>query len=819
MSDIFSESIPALLVEHLAHLKSSALTVDIIRERGYRSVLGKQPLIEAHFSRAQQRPPGILIPLHGVDGTIIGYQYRPDHPREDRARGRAIKYENPTGASVRIDIPPRCVAALGDPGRPLFITEGVKKVDALAAAGACAIGLTGVWGFKGKNLLGGTTILADFDYITWKGRLVYLVFDSDAQTNSHVRLALARLGEHLDRRGALIRVIALPAGPAGEKVGADDYLHQGHTLADILTLVTNAPAGALTLRQQTDDRYCVENGHICWVKQGSEGGETLIPLCNFNARVTDIVTRDNGVEISKSFIIAGTDSHGRPLPAVDIPVAQLGTMAWVISEWDVRAIVSASQTAVARLREAILLQSLEAHTRSIYSHSGWRQVDGQPVFLTATGAIGAPEVEVDIDEALKQYALPMPVKDPRDAIRASYAFLGVAPMSCTLPLWAAMYLAPLAEILDPAFTIFIVGASGTFKSTLTALALNHFGPHFDEFHLPAAWRDTENRLEKMLFLAKDLPLVIDDWAPGSDSTKARELEAKAEHVIRAQGNRQGRGRLKSDTASRKTYTPRGLLITSGEQLPSGHSHTARILSVEINKGDINLKLLSAAQAHRHDYSVAMTHYILWLQAHWDELKTTLPGRYQQLRDECQAGKYHPRLAGVVAAMHIGLSCALDFLAENSIIDEWEAKGLSQTGMDILLRLSADQAARVEEERPGRRFFELLKAGCTDGRFVFHPLEEEVPRKPVPGQTAVGWSDLEGNLFLSPGTAYAAVKQFSQYAESSFTFKAVAVWKDLENLGFIDSGSDGPSSFKKVYGRSCRIIRIKKAALDGAGIDD
>ena len=176
----FSTEISDLFQSHLDHLASSAISIDVIRERGYRSVLGKKVLSDTGFSKAQQRPIGILIPLHGVDGTIVGYQYRPDHPRIG-ARDKAIKYENPTGSSVRLDVPPRCHGQLGDPDISLWFTEGVKKVDALASQGACAVGLTGVWGFKGKNSMGGITLLAEFDYITLKGRLVYLVFDFDQQ--------------------------------------------------------------------------------------------------------------------------------------------------------------------------------------------------------------------------------------------------------------------------------------------------------------------------------------------------------------------------------------------------------------------------------------------------------------------------------------------------------------------------------------------------------------------------------------------------------------------------------------------------------------
>ena len=209
MPDPFSSKVPGLLVAHLEHLRSSAISIEVIRERGYRSLLGKHDLKELAFSKAQHRCPGILIPLHGVDGTVVGHQYRPDNPRHG-AKEKVVKYENPAGSSVRLDVAPRCLPQLGDPSVPVFFTEGVKKVDALATAGACAVGLTGVWGFKGRNPLGGTVVLADFDYIALKNRDAYLCFDSDAASNPHVMAALMRLKEHLSRKGARVHVIRLP---------------------------------------------------------------------------------------------------------------------------------------------------------------------------------------------------------------------------------------------------------------------------------------------------------------------------------------------------------------------------------------------------------------------------------------------------------------------------------------------------------------------------------------------------------------------------------------------------------------------------------
>ena len=204
---IFSTDAPLLLENHLQHLREgSGISAEVIIERGYHSIQNKGDLETYGFLSAQRRAPGILIPLWGVDGNQVGCQYRPDNPRSD-SRSRPVKYESPTGSSNHLDCPPRCRQMLGDPKTPLWITEGSKKADALAAHGACVISLTGVWGFKGKNEFGAITVLSDWDRIAIKDRLVYLAFDSDIVSKEMVRKALEHLGEHLSHKGAGILVV------------------------------------------------------------------------------------------------------------------------------------------------------------------------------------------------------------------------------------------------------------------------------------------------------------------------------------------------------------------------------------------------------------------------------------------------------------------------------------------------------------------------------------------------------------------------------------------------------------------------------------
>jgi Domain of unknown function (DUF3854) len=227
-----------LVPQHLEQLTQGAgIAPEVIADRGYRSIVspdGCSQLKPYHFTRAQANLPDLLLPLWTTDGQNGLMIYRPDNPRIGKD-GKPIKYEFPKGAGVRVDCPLRCQPSLVDPSIPAWVTEGQKKADAMASHGLCAMALLGVWNFKGRSPFGGTTFLADWDYVALEGRDIRIVYDSDLLTKAGVRQALARLTEHLQRKGAHVAAVYLPQN-GGTKVGVDDYLWT-YTVHDLEGLI------------------------------------------------------------------------------------------------------------------------------------------------------------------------------------------------------------------------------------------------------------------------------------------------------------------------------------------------------------------------------------------------------------------------------------------------------------------------------------------------------------------------------------------------------------------------------------------------------
>lgn len=218
----------------------SGIDPAIIAERGYRTVIEPAELYALGFKARQINTPGILIPTFTPDGHNSLWRYRPDKPRIDYHKNKPVKYEQPVGQALRLDIHPAALRMLAsDPARPVVFVEGEKKADKVTSCGLPAVALPGVYGFKGSNVYGAVGVSTDFQYIDLRDRLAYIIFDSDAATNPDVSLAENILAEVLRRRGADVRIIRIPPGPNGAKQGADDFLVAGHSLTELLTLVAD----------------------------------------------------------------------------------------------------------------------------------------------------------------------------------------------------------------------------------------------------------------------------------------------------------------------------------------------------------------------------------------------------------------------------------------------------------------------------------------------------------------------------------------------------------------------------------------------------
>ena len=521
--------------------------------------------------------------------------------------------------------------------------------------------------------------------------------------------------------------------------------------------------------------YAVGGGRFWFLKRDRDG-EIPVPLSDFTARIVEDVTKDDGVERTRLFVVEGESASGKPLPRAKVPAQSFDGLGWLSKEWGVDANVSPDWNAQGRVRYAMKLLSRDAERREVYAHLGWRQIGGKWAFLHAGGAVGVDEVEVDIDhEQMQAYRLPDATEDAREAVKRSIALLDIAPHSVTIPCLAASFRAVTESILPANFTLWLLGESGALKSTLTALFLAHFGATFDDRTLPANWLSTANELERLAFCAKDFVFVVDDFAPQPSRYESDQLESKAQRLIRSQGNRQGRQRMNRDRTSAPTYYPRGLVWVTGEQVLSGVSTMARILSLEVLKDSVNLDRLTEAQRNRGRLSHAMRGFVEWLQPQYESLTQTLPAAVEELRTRARQEGQHLRQPEIVAHLYAGLDLMLAYAVEIGACEASWADELRSEAWETLLTLTAAQNDRIRQQRPSRRFLSILRELFTQGKAYLKDVT--TGSEPPDDPEGLGWRNManpkEGAQWHAPGEHLGWADDEYLYLMHESAFRTVA----------------------------------------------
>lgn len=500
-------------------------------------------------------------------------------------------------------------------------------------------------------------------------------------------------------------------------------------------------------------------------------------LTNFTAKITTETTIHNGNSDHTILTLIG-EIDKKPLPAIDIPAAEFAAMAWVPERWGMKPIIFPAPAAERHLRTAIQMNS-EPEKVDIYACTGWHEIAGKPAYLHGGGRITEKgpknDVKVTLPTDLRRYALqPDPDIDKKAAFRASISLLNLAPHHLIWPLIAATYRAAIG----PAdFALHIAGRTGTFKSELVSLAQSHYGPQMDARHLPASWSSTANALERLAFHAQNATFTIDDYVPTGTAWQVRALSKTADQLFRAQGNQAGRARMTDTTAMQATFYPRGLIISTGEDIPEGHSIRARLMIIEMSPGDVSKERLTVAQTRRMLYQQSMIDWLTYLASDLDEIRTRIANKKQEYRD-AHIDVGHPRIPPILGDLLATTDELLQYGQAKEYITAAEASSLSAKAHKALTEQAAKQFDYMNESDPAEAAIETIRHILAAGFGHLRLRNGGIPNQPAltgwqttnsqNGDTEhqsyrangplMGWADYDADELLLDLNAFALLKR-------------------------------------------------------------
>jgi hypothetical protein len=723
-------------------------------------------------------------------------------------RGKSFSWEKPaTGdrwVKCKGDGNPGCLygseglPAARRQGTAVYVVEGEKDCDR-----GRTLGLVTVCNPEGASEAGKNPKWREDYSRQLVGLTAVVIADKDQPGRAHAG-AIAR---SLSSGTSPVRVLELPGQGVKD---LSDWVSECETAgqpkedirAELERLAREAPPwkpSELSVTPQ-DLKYRRTTQGLAYVK-ATRDGEVLVPLTNFDAKILAEVIHDDGLEPQRRLEIEAT--HQGRSRRFTVGASQFPILGWVTGELGPAAVVFAGSSIKDHARVAIQLLSPEVESRMVYTHLGWRRLGAHWTYLSAACSIGpgggVAGVDVLLPEQLRFYELPPPPSGEAltRALEASLGMLDLLPDPISVPIYCAIWRAVVGAC---DFTVHLAGRTGEGKSEFAALAQQHFGPKLDARHLPGSWTSTANALEALAFSAKDALLVVDDFALSGTTADVQRQHREAARLLRAQGNRSGRQRLRPDATLRPVQAPRGLLLSTGEDIPNAHSIRARTLILEVPVGAMQWTLLTSCQVAAANglYAQALSGFLRWLAPRYGGVQAGHAGRLLELRQRATGAQaVHRRTPALVADLALGLELFLQFAAEAGALETSDAQALWDRAWSALLASGADQADHLTSADPVTRFLDLLRSALAAGRAHLASPEGDRPEawavwgwrkttdEPLALGDRIGWV-LGDDLYLDPDVAYRSAQQMTPHEGLAITPRTL--WKRIQELGLL-AGTD------------------------------
>ncbi len=565
--------------------------------------------------------------------------------------------------------------------------------------------------------------------------------------------------------------------------------------------------------------YCVVDNCLCRKEFLKGNPEPRISvLCNFVPFIETQVLCDNGDKTTARLIVSGIAEDGRRLPKICVEGAEFPGLTWVSTQWGYENNIAHGQATRDKIRFAIQATAKYAEKVNVYSVTGWKLLGGKIRFLLP----GDDEYEVELPGKMSGYGMRREYTEEDVKVLIEMLSGKLVPNSILYPLLAFVFLSPLTSFLreigcEPKTVPILLGRTGSKKSTLAALMLSFFG-NFTASTLPLSFKDTPKNIIHHSYTLKDVLTCIDDFHP-SGKVDAFSMTATAQTVMRAYGDRVGRGKLKANSEPMESRFPQGNAIITAEYPPDiGESGTARCFMIEMKVDSIDNDTLSFFQekASAGVLSSCMFAYTEWLIGHCtrdgsltDEWKKKTKETFRAERDGMlkrlrkNGVICHARIPEDTSVMKIGFEHMIRFMEAHGLLNDEEAE-IFLLDFDDEMYLAAERLCKnVEDDKPVVRFLCKLNSLLECGRFYLAKRDSGVIDN---SGKCLGFVDGQ-NMYLYKSQAHQAVKKMCDEQGESFSVSEKSLIKALDAEGIINRDKNQFTKTVHVAGKNMRLLEI------------
>lgn len=469
-----------------------------------------------------------------------------------------------------------------------------------------------------------------------------------------------------------------------------------------------------------------------------------------------------------------------------------------------------------------------------YASMGWVSHEPPVYLLPGSQGIGAsgllPKYQMDdrqlktLPERMRRYGAGVrPAVTPAElsfAAEGLLTLLQLHPMAVTLavqvlagPLsaWGARATPPLVHVL---------GKTGSFKTTVCLLALNLLGT-FDRDSVPETWTSTQNALVRRLWEAKDVTLLVDDYKRSKFGEPVQLIQNYADSTTRS--------RMSSDQQNRASLTPRGLLLSTGEDTWEEHESTeARTITVYLQRPDdekLTEFLIQLGSAQRMAAAGALSIFGgTWVQWLAQQGKDHIGARYLDRKiahTEMISQVHrnvHVRLVGTMASLFAAGDIVQEYL-DTTLPAVSEAFGVAKAAAwEQLISTGVDRAEEAATRSPYMWMLSEIQQAFRQHQIHFTHKSSKVwqPYGHAIGES-IGFYD-EENFYLTRQTTYRWLQKRLAMARSELPFSWNAFCQGAhDTLGaYMHNERDQRNSYVLSVRRQlirCTVIPRSELGLD------
>jgi hypothetical protein len=299
--------------------------------------------------------------------------------------------------------------------------------------------------------------------------------------------------------------------------------------------------------------------------------------------------------------------------------------------------------------------------------------------------------------------------------------------------------------------------------------------------------------------------------------------------------------LRADGTLRPPRPPRSGILSTGEDVPAGHSLRARLITVPVAENEVNLDTLSDRQAAGSWYSKAMAAFLRWLAGDRSMVLAWFERSVHELRRHLLSRLPHGRTATAGAELMLGLRVFLMFAADVGAITDEQARDLERRGGKAIRITLAKQAEYQAASDPAQLFIQIISAALMAGDVHLAdkdtggmPPTEDLARatgwqraEAGEGKTSnaewrqrgsqIGWVDAKNDaVYFIPAAAYRAAQKQAETSPTRIGIGERALSDRLDEARLLVSKDRGRRTKKmSIRGRHTNVLHLRLSVLLGA----